>query len=153
MSNSKQSNPDNITPFRPRYKDQTAQPPKLDLQQKFCLPKTTLTLHPFMTQEHNTECIRLLLSKGNPTDELVNECAPSAVRRIIRHVRMSNRPNVILPDILPKVLRRQLQLLIDFDHPAGLVLKEWLDGKRQPLPYGFEETYARISNRKGANHE
>lgn len=153
MSNSKQTNPDNVIPFRPRDKDQTAQPQKRDLQQKFRLPKTTLTLHPSMTPEHNTEYIRSLLSKGNPTDELVNECAPCVVRRIIRHVRMRNGPNVSLPKILPKGLRRQLKLLIDFDHPAGLVLRDWLDGHRQSLPNGFEETYARISNRMGANHE
>lgn len=153
MSNSNESNPDNVIPFRPRDKDQTAQPQKRDLHQKICLPKTTLTLHPSMTPEHNTKYIRSLLSKGNPTDELVNQCAPSLVRRIIRHVRMRNRPNVSLPKILPKGLRRQLQLLIDFNHPAGRVLKDWLDGNRQSLPDGFEETYARISNRKEANHE
>lgn len=153
MSNSKQSNPDNIIPFRPRDKDQTAQLQKCDLQQKCCLPKTTLTLHSSMTQEHSAEYIRSLLSKGHPTDELVNECAPSVVRRIIRHVRMSSGLNKALPKTLPKILRKQLQLLIDFNHPAGIVLRDWLDGNRQSLPYGFEKIYARASNRKEASHE
>lgn len=153
MSNSIQSNPDNVISFRPRDKDQTAQPQKRDRQPKCCLVKTTLTLRPSITPEHNTEYIRSLLSKGNPTDELVNECAPSVVRRIICHVRMRSEPNKALPKTLPKILRRQLQLLIDFDHPAGLVLRDWLDAHCQSLPNGFEDTFARASNRQEASHE
>lgn len=152
MSNSIHTNQDNIIPFKQRDKSQTAslQKPKCELTQKY-VQQTTSATKP--SQRHHDDYAELLVSKGNPTQELVNAFAPSLVRRIIRHVRMQNKPNKTSPKTLTKNLRRQLQLLIDFNHPAGLVLKEWLDGHRQLLPYGFEETYARISNREEAGHE
>lgn len=152
MSNSIQTNQDNIIPFKQQVKSQTASLQKLkcELTQKHVQQNTSATKP---SPKQHDEYAELLASKGNPTQELVDAFAPSLVRRIICHVRIRNGLSKALPKTLTKNLRRQLQLLIDFNHPAGIVLRDWLDGNRQSLPYGFEETYAHISNRKEASHE
>ena len=155
MSETKHMNQDNIVPFKLREQHRTLQVNKqVAKSRRHRLPQdSTVSVNPKTSSKHDDEFLRLVLSKGNPTRELVDAFAPSLVRRIIRHVRMQNKPNKTMPKILPKVLRRQLQLLIDFNHPAGLVLKDWLDGNRQSLLNGFEETYARTSNQKEASYE
>ncbi|MEP4152393.1 MAG: hypothetical protein ABJL73_13895, partial [Lentilitoribacter sp.] len=85
--------------------------------------------------------------------ELVDKSAPSIVRRIVKHIRKRSRPNNHLPKTLPKVLRRQLQLLCDFNHPAGITLKDWLNGNLNTLPDGFEETYAHSSKTIEVAHD
>ena len=152
MSNSKHTNLNNIIFFKQRDQFQTAslQENKCAITQKY-VRQTASATKP--SPKLHDEYAELLASKGNPTNELVNECAPSLVRRIIKYVRKRSGLNNHLPTTLPKVLKRQLQLLIDFNHPAGLVLEDWLEDHRQSLPNGFEETYARASNREGASHE
>lgn len=153
MSNPKRINGDNILQFRLRGQKPTSHSQKHNLEQPLASRRTKLTSQTGPTPELNTEYARLLASKGNPTLELVDRCAPSVVRRVLRHVRKRSRPNNHLPKALPRVLSRQLQLLCDFDHPAGIVLRDWLDGKLHVLPDGFEEAYARTSNRKETCHE
>lgn len=155
MPNSKQIHGDNILQFRLR-----GQSRPLSLQKPCSVPvqtpstQTTKSIaQPSFTPEQNTEYVRLLASKGNPTKELVDECAPSIVRRIIKHVRKRSKPNNHLPKTLPRVLRRQQQLLCDFDHPAGIVLRDWLDGNLHALPNDFEEHYARSSKTKEVAHD
>ena len=153
MLNSKHMRGDNILQFRLR--GQSRPQPQQELGNKFKQSHFSqkTTSQPSPTPEQNKEYVRLLASKGNPTKELVAECAPAIVRRVLKHVRKRSRSDNILPKTLPRVLSRQLQLLCDFDHPAGIVLRDWLDGKLHVLPDGFEETYARTSNRKEISHE
>lgn len=153
MSNSIHLNGDNIIPFRLRGRKRTPQSQKHDLKQPFTSQITKPTSQAGPTPEQNTEYGRLLLTKGNPTVELVDECAPAIVRRVLRHVRKRSRPNNHSPKTLPKVLRRQLQLLCDFNHPAGITLRDWLNNKLDALPDGFEGTYARASNIKEVHHD
>ena len=155
MSNPKHINGDNVIPFRPKRRScpLSLQIPCSEPVQTPSSQTTTSIAQPLFTSEQNDEYVRLLTSKGNPTKELVDECAPAVVRRVLRHVRKRSRPDNHLPKTLPRVLRRQLQMFCDFDHPAGIVLRDWLDGNRHSLPAGFEETYARTSNRKETSHE
>lgn len=153
MPISKNMSGDNIIPFRLRDQRPTTRHQKegYELEQTRH-PKRT-TSQPSPTPEQNKEYARLLASKGNPTQELVDECAPSIIRRVLRHVRKRSRPNNHLPKTLPRVLSRQLQLLCDFDHPAGIVLRDWLDGKLHALPDGFEETHAGSSKMEEIRHD
>jgi hypothetical protein len=155
MPNSKQMSGDNVIPFRPKRRSRS-----LSLQKSSSEPvqthssqTTTSIAQPLFTSEQNDEYVRLLTSKGNPTKELVDECAPAVVRRVLRHVQKRSKPDNLLPKSLPRVLSRQLQLLCDFDHPAGSDLRDWLDGNLGVLPDGFEETYARASNMKEVHHD
>lgn len=155
MSNFKQIHGDNILQFRLRGHSRplSLQKPRSEPVQAPSTQTTTSIAQPSFTPEQNAEYVQLLATKGNPTVELVDECAPAIVRRIVKHVRKRSGPNTHLPKTLPKVLSRQLQLLCDFDRPAGIVLRDWLDGKLHVLPDGFEETYARSSIRKEVGHD
>lgn len=155
MSNFKQIHGDNILQFRLRghSRPQPSQKPCSEPMQTPSTQTTTSIAQPSFTPEQNAEYVRLLTSKGSPTRELVDECAPSIIRRVLRHVRKRSRPNNHLPKTLPRVLSRQLQLLCDFDHPAGIVLRDWLDGKLHALPDGFEETHAGSSKMEEIRHD
>ena len=155
MPNSKQIHGDNILQFRLRGQSRplSLQKPCSEPVQTPSSQTTTSIAQPSFTPEQNTEYVRLLASKGNPTQELVDECAPAIVRRALRHVRKRSKPNNHLPKALPRALSRQLQLLCDFNHPAGIVLRDWLDGNLGAIPDDFEETYARSSNRKEVGHD
>jgi len=152
MPNSKHMRGENIIPFRLRGQKRTSLSQKHDLEQPVASRRTKPTAQAGPTPELNTEYVRLLLTKGNPTQELIDECAPSIVRRVLRHVRKRSRQSNHLPKSLPRVLSRQLQLLCDFDHSAGIVLREWLNGNLHALPDGFEETYARSSKNGETSH-
>ena len=155
MLNSKYMRGDNILQFRLRGQSRplSLQKPCSEPVQTPSTQTTKSIAQPSFTPEQNAEYVRLLASKGNPTKELVDECAPAIVRRIVKHIQKRSRQNNHLPKTLPRVLRRQLQLLCDFDHPAGIVLRDWLNGKLHALPDGFEETYARSSNREEVGHD
>jgi hypothetical protein len=155
MLNSKHMRGDNILQFRLRGQSRQLplQKPCNEPVQTPSSQTTTSIPKPSFTSEENAEYIRLLSSKGSPTKELVAECAPAVVRRVLRHVQKRSRPDNHLPKTLPKVLKRQLQLLCDFDHPAGITLQNWLDGNLHALPDGFEETYARSSKMKEISHD
>ena len=153
MSNSKHLNGDNIIPFRLRDQKRTSQSKKYGLEQLVLSRKIKPISQAGPTPEQNKEYIRLLASKGNPTQELVDKSAPSIVRRIVKHVRKRSGPNNLLSNSLPRVLSRQLQLLCDFDHPAGTVLRDWLDGNLDALPDGFEKTYTHASKMKDIAHD
>ena len=153
MSKFKQIHGDNILQFRLRDQRPTSQSLKHDLVQPPASRKIKPISQAGPTPERNKEYVRLLASKGNPTQELVDECAPAILRRVLRHIRNRSRQSNHLPKTLPKVLRRQLQLLCDFDHPAGIVLRDWLDGDRYSLPDRFEEAYAASSKTMEAGHD
>ena len=154
MSNFKQIHGDNILQFRLRghSRPQPSQKPCSKPMQTPSTQITTSIAQPSFTPEQNAEYVRLLTSKGSPTRELVDDCAPAIVRRIVKHVRMHDRLNKAYPKTLPKVLRRQLQLLCKFDHPAGIFLRDWLNGNLHALPDGFEKTYARSSKNGETSH-
>ncbi|MBO6920478.1 MAG: hypothetical protein JJ858_18785 [Rhizobiaceae bacterium] len=155
MSNRKQIDRDNILQFRLRgqSRPQSTQTPCRELGHTSSSQNTASNQQPSRMPVQNYELVRLLTSKGNPTVELVDIRAPAIVRRVLRHVRKRSRSNNQLPRTLPRALSRELQLLCDFDHPAGIVLRDWFDGKLHALPDGFEETYARASNMKEIHHD
>jgi len=155
MSNLEHINGDNVIPFRPKRRSCSlslqilcSEPAQTSSSQNTAPNQQTSPM-----LEQNDEYVRLLMSKGNPTKELVDECAPAIVRRVLKHVRKRSKPNNHLSNSLPRTLSRQLQLLFDFDHPAGIVLRNWLNNNLHALPDGFEETYARSSKMKEISHD
>ncbi|MGJ8572367.1 MAG: hypothetical protein ACSHXI_16885 [Hoeflea sp.] len=78
--------------------------------------------------------IEILTNKGNPTPELIDEIAPGLVRKILRRAGTGDTGKAELP----KHLKRRLDLLCRFKHPAGLILKDWLDGNRRFLPANLQ---------------
>lgn len=78
--------------------------------------------------------IEILTNKGNPTPELIDEIAPGLVRNILRRAGTGDTGKAELP----KHLKRRLDLLCHFEHPAGLILKDWLAGNRRFLPANLQ---------------
>jgi hypothetical protein len=78
--------------------------------------------------------IEVLTNKGNPTPELIDEMAPGLVRNILRRVGSGE----CTKGKLPKQLRRRLDLMCQFKHPAALILNDWLDGNRRFLPANLQ---------------
>jgi hypothetical protein len=39
---------------------------------------------------------------------------------------------------LPKPLKRRLDLMCQFKHPAALIIQDWVDGKRAFLPTNLQ---------------
>ncbi|WP_412050355.1 hypothetical protein ACK6D9_01365 [Hoeflea sp. Naph1] len=78
--------------------------------------------------------ILVMSCDGNPTPDLVDEMAPSTVQKIIERTGTGEAGNTRLP----RGLQRRLELLCRFNHPAGLILKDWLDGNRRFLPANFQ---------------
>jgi len=78
--------------------------------------------------------ILVMSCDGNPTPDLVDEMAPSTVQKIILRAGIAEADKARLP----KHLQRRLELLCRFKHPAGLILKDWLDGNRRFLPANFQ---------------
>ncbi|MEP3301405.1 MAG: hypothetical protein ABJO05_05495 [Roseibium sp.] len=72
--------------------------------------------------------------KGNPTPELIDELAPGLVRNILRCAGSVDTGKAELP----KHLKRRLDLMCRFKHPAALILKDWLDGNRRFLPANIQ---------------
>lgn len=72
--------------------------------------------------------------KGNPTPELIDEMAPGLVRNILRRAG----PDYTGKAELTKHLKRRLDLMCRFKHPAALILKDWLDGNRRFLPANIQ---------------
>lgn len=71
---------------------------------------------------------------GNPTAEHIDEMAPRTIGRILSLVASdSSRKGK-----LPKHLRSRLDLMCQFRHPAALMLRDWIDGKRRFLPANFK---------------
>ena len=82
----------------------------------------------------NRQRIEILTMKGNPTPERIDEMAPGLVRNILRRAGTGDTAKAELP----KHLKRWLDLLCRFKHPAGLILKDWLDGNRRFLPANLQ---------------
>ena len=78
--------------------------------------------------------IEILTNKGNPTPELIDELAPGLVRNILRRAGKGDTGKTELP----KHLKRRLDLMCQFKHPAALILKDWLDGNRRFLPANIQ---------------
>lgn len=72
--------------------------------------------------------------KGNPTPELIDDMAPGLVRNILHCARSGDTDKAELP----KHLKRRLDLLCRFNHPAALILKDWFDGNRRFLPANIQ---------------
>ena len=135
MSNSKQVNQSNVIPFKSRVQRLASQPSLKNGAPQETLGTTSSTEHMssyFLTRSQ---------SANPPTREVIYETAPSTVHRILQCLSsecIQNRR-------LPAHLNCRVQLLCDNKHPAGQVLKDWLDGNQRFLPDGSEATYERSS--------
>jgi len=69
-----------------------------------------------------------------PTAELVDETAPRTVRQILRRAGTGDAGKIRLP----KLVQANLNLMCEFKHPVGLILRDWLDGNRRFLPANFQ---------------
>ena len=135
MSNSKQVIKSNIIPFKSRAQLLASQS-----NLKKGAPQETPGTTP--TSEHMNPYFLTHSQGGNQTTrEGVYETAPSTVRRILQCLGSDYVQNRRLPEHL----NRRVQLLCDNKHPAGQVLKDWLDGNQRFLPDGSEATYERSS--------
>lgn len=78
--------------------------------------------------------VQILTTKGNPTPELIDELAPGLIRNVLRRVGSGE----CTKGTLPKPLKRRLDLMCQFKHPAALIIKDWLDGNRRFLPANLQ---------------
>lgn len=83
---------------------------------------------------HQQLALLAMSLKGNPTPELIDEMAPGLVRNILRHAGSGD----VGKAELPKNLKRRLDLMCRFNHPAALILNDWLDGNRRFLPTNIQ---------------
>jgi hypothetical protein len=135
MSNSKQVIKSNVIPFKSRAQLLASQ-----LSLKKDVPQQTLGTTP--TSEHSDPYLLTHSQGANPpTREVIYETAPSIVQSILQCVSSEYVQN----RRLPAHLNRRVQLLCDHEHPAGQVLKDWLDGNQRFLRDGSETTYERGS--------
>lgn len=84
--------------------------------------------------QRNRQRLEILTNKGNPTPELIDELAPGLVLNVLRRVESGE----CTKDTLPKPLKRRLDLMCSFKHPAALIIKDWLDGNRRFLPANIQ---------------
>jgi hypothetical protein len=84
--------------------------------------------------QRNRRRLEILTTKGNPTPELIDALAPGLVRNILRRVESGECTKTSLP----KPLKRRLDLMCQFKHPAALIVKDWLDGNRRFLPANLQ---------------
>jgi hypothetical protein len=84
-------------------------------------------------QRHRRQ-IEILTTKGNPTPELIDKLAPGLVRNILRRAGAGDCAKANLP----KPLKRRLDLMCQFKHPAALIIQDWLDGNRAFLPTNLQ---------------
>jgi hypothetical protein len=83
---------------------------------------------------HQQLALLAVVFKGNLTPELIDEMAPELVRNILRRARSGDTEKAELP----KHLKRRLDLMCHFKHPAALIINDWLDGNRRFLPANIE---------------
>ncbi|PHR21982.1 MAG: hypothetical protein COA37_13520 [Hoeflea sp.] len=100
-------------------------------------PQTRLLVHGSAANDvlqRNRRRVEILTTKGDPTPELIDELAPGLVRNVLRRVGSGQCTKTNLP----KPLRRRLDLMCQFGHPAALIIKDWLDGNRRFLPSNLQ---------------
>lgn len=117
----------NVVPFRQKAGSQPAASAV-----KLSKPRRASAKTP--TPEKTRLALLAMSQKGSPTPELIDELAPRTIRRIIDFVG----PNAESKTKLSRRLRRRLDLMCRFKHPAGLMLRDWLDGNRRFLPANFQ---------------
>jgi hypothetical protein len=83
---------------------------------------------------HQQLALLAMSLKGNPTPELIDEMAPGLVRSILRRAGTGDTGKAELP----KHLKRRLDLMCHFKHPAALIINDWLDGNRRFLPANIQ---------------
>lgn len=116
---------------------QPQQPTALSPKRKQSKSQTRLQGHGSTANDvlqRNRRRLEILTTKGNPTPELIDELAPGLVRNVLRRVGSGE----CTKDTLPKPLRRRLDLMCSFKHPAALIIRDWLDGNRRFLPANLQ---------------
>ena len=86
-------------------------------------------------QARNKEKVRIMATKRPPdSPELADAVAVWTARQVLRHATSGKAPKMKLRPLV----KENLDLMCRFNHPVGLILRDWLDGNRRLLPANFE---------------
>lgn len=138
MRKSNQSPQANVVPFIKKTEGQRSAAPMSHSKQanpgsrsrKLKLTGKVLTPP---SQAQTERQLHAMSQNGNPTPERVDDLVPGTIRHILRRVGSGNASETRIS----RYLHRRVDLLCSFGHPVGLILKDWLDGKRKCLPANF----------------
>ena len=82
----------------------------------------------------NDEKVRIMGIKRSPdSPELADAVAVWTARQVLRHATSGKAPKMKLRPLV----KENLDLMCRFNHPVGLILRDWLDGNRRLLPANF----------------
>jgi hypothetical protein len=83
----------------------------------------------------NDEKVRIMGIKRPPdSPELADAVAVWTARQVLRHATSGKAPKMKLRPLV----KENLDLMCRFNHPVGLILRDWLDGNRRLLPANFQ---------------
>ncbi|WP_420408044.1 hypothetical protein [Hoeflea sp.] len=86
-------------------------------------------------QARNKEKVRIMGTKRPPdSPELADAIAVWTARQVLRQATSGKAPRVKLRPLV----KENLDLMCRFNHPVGLILRDWLDGNRRLLPANFQ---------------
>ena len=86
-------------------------------------------------QARNKEKVRIMGTKRPPdSPELADANAVWTARQVLRQATSGKAPRVKLRPLV----KENLDLMCRFNHPVGLILRDWLDGNRRLLPANFQ---------------
>lgn len=81
------------------------------------------------------ERVRIMGTKRPPdSPELADAVAVWTARQVLRQANSGKAPKVKLR----RLIKENLDLMCRFNHPVGLILRDWLDGNRRFLPANFQ---------------
>lgn len=83
----------------------------------------------------NRQHFEFITSCGKPTPERIDELAPQLVRKILSLVGPGK---TLSKSDLPRLIRRRLDVLCEFKHPAALIIRDWLEDNSRLLPENLE---------------
>ncbi|WP_417419147.1 hypothetical protein [Hoeflea sp.] len=86
-------------------------------------------------QARNQEKVRIMGLKRPPdSPELADAVAVWTARQVLRQATSGKATR----GKLRPLVKENLDLMCRFNHPVGLILRDWLDGNRRFLPANFQ---------------
>ena len=83
----------------------------------------------------NQDKVRIMGTKRPPdSPELADAVAVWTARQILRQANSGRAPKVKLR----RLVKENIDLMCRFNHPVGLILRDWLNGNRRFLPSNFQ---------------
>ena len=87
------------------------------------------------THVHQQRAILEMAFKRKPdSPERADEVTAWTVRQVLRRAGSGEAAKTWLPPLV----RKNLDLMCAYNHPVGLILRDWLDGNRRFLPANFQ---------------